>query len=101
MKKIKYKPSMIRQSMLKKPRYTLNQKTGRNIFSKDSSAVFISLAKDSFGIIKNVSNSFETQFRYSKQDILGKSCSLVMPGNIAVVHDSILSNFIRRGSFNT
>lgn len=74
-----------------------NKKFEKNIFSKKTSVIFLSLASDDFGIVKNVSNSFASVFNYDKSEVVGKNCSCLMPRNIGVVHDKILKNYISRG----
>lgn len=83
---------------MKQPRFSTRiKKFTKDIFSENTSVIFVSLSKEEFGIVKKVSNSFAPVFNYEKHEVVGKNCSFIMPKNIAIVHDNILWNFIQRG----
>ncbi|EAR86956.2 transmembrane protein, putative (macronuclear) [Tetrahymena thermophila SB210] len=76
-----------------------NQKIFQAAFSKNSAVVFISLLKDEFAHIKNVSNSFLLNFQYEKRNILDKNVAILMPKSIGMQHDKIISRYVERGFF--
>ncbi|KAL4453109.1 hypothetical protein ABPG74_015340 [Tetrahymena malaccensis] len=76
-----------------------NQKIFQAAFSKNSAVVFISLLKDEFAHIKNVSNNFLLNFHYEKRNILDKNVAILMPKSIGMQHDMIISRYVERGFF--
>ncbi|EAR83666.2 transmembrane protein, putative (macronuclear) [Tetrahymena thermophila SB210] len=70
---------------------------GIDLFNHKSCMVFITLIEN-LGFIKRASKSFEILFGVKAQDVIGKSCNMMMPDCIAGIHDDSLRHFVERGN---
>ncbi|KAL4435265.1 hypothetical protein ABPG74_017357 [Tetrahymena malaccensis] len=77
--------------------YLKEEDYGIDLFNHKSCMVFITLIEN-LGYIKRASKSFEILFGVKAQDVIGKSCNMMMPDCIAGIHDDSLRHFVERGN---
>ncbi|EAR86958.2 PAS domain S-box protein (macronuclear) [Tetrahymena thermophila SB210] len=68
------------------------------LYSKQSTAVFVSVQKNKFGNIQKVSKNIENIFGYTIQECQNKNCRMLMSNNLGDSHDNLIYRFLNRGS---
>ena len=70
------------------------------LFGKDTGIIIGSGDKGHEGKILVINKAISDLFGYSKEELKGKICSIIMPKNLAKIHSSFIKNFFSVGKKN-